>query len=289
MAPPSEAVIILPLASPAPTELDSDDDATDEESRGVGESSASWGVVGGDGARGDFVGGVGVPGSSGPASSQLPGSGPASSQLPGLDDSLPDNLMNGSAAYVLSDSQEETILRSLVPRRVVGAVKDVLAASSQQGPAVATIRSPAVLPSGDGLLAVAGMMRATIAPPGVGSLGRIDWRCPAADADPYNHCCQVINEISSAPFYIGITECPERRLEDHDGTGTCGFQPDMVALVEARTSRDTAALERALLRTYRHYPMCHNVSAGGEGASWGSPHFLYVLRASSPLIRRGRR
>ena len=280
MARPLEAAIILPLASPAPTELDSDDDdddAMDEESRGVGELSASWGVVGGDSARGDFVGGIGV----------LRSSGPASSQVPWLDDF--DNLMNGSASYVLSDSQEEEMRRHHAPPRVVWAAKDRLAASSQQGLAGVTVRSPAVLPPGDGFLAVGAMMRAIVAPPGVGSLARIDWRYPAADADPYDHCCQVINNISSAPFYIGITECPERRLEDHDVVRTCGFQPDMVVLAEARTSRDTAALERALLRTYRHYPLCQNVSSGGEGASWGSPHFLYVLRASSPLIRRGRR
>ena len=75
--------------------------------------------------------------------------------------------------------------------------------------------------------------------------------------------CEVALRRKKSP------ERPERRLEDHDGIGTCGFQPDMVVLAEARTSRDTAALERTLLRTYRHNPLCHNVSAGGEGASWG--------------------
>ena len=76
--------------------------------------------------------------------------------------------------------------------------------------------------------------------------------------------CEVALRRKKSP------ERPERRLEDHDVMRTCGFQPDMVVLAEARTSsRDTAALERTLLRTYRHNPLCHNVSAGGEGASWG--------------------
>ena len=172
MASPSEAAIILPLASPAPTVLDSDDDATDVEILGVWESSASGGVVGGGyGARGDFVGGVGVPGSTGVSGSR------------GLDDSFPDNLMNGSASYILDESQEEAMLRSHAPRRVVWAVKDVL-------PAAQTIRSPAVLPPGDGP-AVAGMMRAAIAPPGVRSLGRVEYRCPGVDGDTYEHSCQI--------------------------------------------------------------------------------------------------
>ena len=44
---------------------------------------------------------------------------------------------------------------------------------------------------------------------------------------PYNHCCQVITEISSAPYYIGITECPERRLAEPCAGPLphCGFLP----------------------------------------------------------------
>ena len=276
MALPSE--VLLPLASPAPTVLDSDNSATDDESQGVGESGSRRR---GAGARGVLAsGGLGVSGS-----------------IINLDDSFPDNFMNGSASDVLDESQEEAIRRSHVRPRVVWGVRDVLPA------APTIIRSPAVLPAGNDGMAVAGIMRATFG--NVEVSRRIDWtRCLGADSstgrgvdiissalfrDPYSHSCQFIDIISSAPFYIGITECPERRLEEHDVAGTCGIDPSMFVLVEARTSRDTAALERLLLSRYRHFPVCHNVSSGGEGASWGSPHYLYVLLSQSPLIRRGRR
>ena len=260
MALPSE--VILPLASPAPTVLDSDN--SDDESQGVGESGSRRG----DGARGVLAsGGLGVSGS-----------------IINLDDSFPDNFMNGSASDVLDESQEEAIRRSHVRPRVVWGVRDVLPA------APTIIRSPAVLPAGNDGMAVAGMMRATFG--NVEVSRRIDWsRClgNVEVSDPYSHSCKFIDMISAAPFYIGITESPERRLEEHDAAGTCGIDPSMVVLVEARTSRDTATLERLLLCRYRHFPVCHNVSSGGEGASFGSPHYLYVLLSQSPLIRRGRR
>ena len=90
---------------------------------------------------------------------------------------------------------------------------------------------------------------------------------------------------SGQAFYVGITERPERRWEQHlDG----GVQWDrMIVMVEAASSSTTAALEVALLAEHGHRLQCSNSSGGGEGRSAGSPHYLYVLEAA--LLRRAPR
>jgi len=92
---------------------------------------------------------------------------------------------------------------------------------------------------------------------------------------------------SGQPFYIGITENPTRRFGEHcDGGGQVWER--MTILVQAVSSRTTASMERELLREFRDRVSCHNNSAGGEGASAGSPHFLYVLQGGHNLFRRSR-
>lgn len=89
------------------------------------------------------------------------------------------------------------------------------------------------------------------------------------------------------PFYIGITESPHRRFREHSEGGGQTWER-MVVLVQAVSSSTTASLERELLREFGDRTLCHNNSAGGEGASAGSPHFLYMLLGGQNPFRRSR-
>ncbi len=125
--------------------------------------------------------------------------------------------------------------------------------------------------------------------PGVeASDGCIDWRFPQCDDDPFSHRCRIINAALDVQVYLGITENPRRRWGEHVVDMTVGPDPLTTVLIEARSSDTTAAFEVELLRRYRHYLRCANRSSGGDGRSACTPHYLYVLHASMPLIRRGR-
>ena len=89
---------------------------------------------------------------------------------------------------------------------------------------------------------------------------------------------------SGVSFYIGITENPERRFEEHLGSGV--NWDEQIILVEARTSATTASLEQELLAYFGKWSRCTNLSRGGECASSGSPHFLYLLLLSHHPLRR---
>jgi len=84
-------------------------------------------------------------------------------------------------------------------------------------------------------------------------------------------------------FYIGITEDPRRRFAEH-----CERMEweRMTILVQAASSSTTGSLERALLEDFGQSYMCLNIGRGGERASGGSPHFLYVLLAREGPLRR---
>jgi hypothetical protein len=86
-------------------------------------------------------------------------------------------------------------------------------------------------------------------------------------------------------FYIGITEHPRRRFDEHC---TSAAWDRMVVLVQASSSRTTAYLERGLIAEFGgRYPFqCLNRGPGGERASAGSPHYLYVLLSQLSLLRR---
>ena len=60
----------------------------------------------------------------------------------------------------------------------------------------------------------------------------------------------------------------------------------MYVIAVAQSSRTTGAWERELIQRFRQPLMCANSGAGGEGASGGSPHFLYCIFRSDALMRR---
>lgn len=106
--------------------------------------------------------------------------------------------------------------------------------------------------------------------------------------DALEHSRAAISQIirRGLPFYIGITEHPQRRWLEHCEQGL-GMWARMDVLVQAPRSSITASLERQLLQIHRAHPYCTNVASGGERASAGSPHYLYVLVGQAPgLIRR---
>ena len=80
---------------------------------------------------------------------------------------------------------------------------------------------------------------------------------------------------SGCAFYIGISEAPQRRFDQHlDKNSTWEEQ---VVLVEAANSSTTASLEIALLALFGQRGNCTNASGGGECRSSGSPHYVYLL------------
>ena len=87
-------------------------------------------------------------------------------------------------------------------------------------------------------------------------------------------------------FYIGITENPSRRFEEHQAVQ--GSWTRMVILCKALSSNDTAYLERGLINQHRDNIRCMNIGRGGECASGGSPHYLYLLIGHNSLLRRSR-
>ena len=110
---------------------------------------------------------------------------------------------------------------------------------------------------------------------------------PGPGKDPMGHACSLVRRVSHMPFYIGITENPVARWGDH----CIGGWDAMYVLFQARSSSDTADLERRLIAKFSSSLMCHNVGLGGERASRGSPHFCYVVYKYStpPLLRRAPR
>ena len=200
-----------------------------------------------------------------------------------IEDSLQDDRMNGSVMPNLTETHEMNLHQALLPPKVVLALSDVLAMPPQP----IRVRSPALLPDGAGAFAVAGALRNIIAPFSNTMSDLIEWSLPHANDNHFDHCCRIINDIQVV-FYIGITENPNNRWAQHNTEQTVGPEPNMVILIEAERSHSTAALEIQLLAQYLPHMRCANRSAGGERASAGSPHYLYVLRAYSPLLRRSR-
>ena len=108
---------------------------------------------------------------------------------------------------------------------------------------------------------------------------------PQGIEEGWLHASRHIRELATRgmAFYIGITEDPDRRWEEH-----CQAAPwdDMEILIEAPSSHVTAELERRLIDRFRPVIGCANVGPGGERRSAGRPHFLYVLVRQSGLLRR---
>jgi hypothetical protein len=73
-------------------------------------------------------------------------------------------------------------------------------------------------------------------------------------------------------FYIGITERPLDRFHSHRCNGYC-----QMALWVFPSSLESASLEKALIERFKGNLHMQNVGSGGERASCGKPHFLYVV------------
>lgn len=108
---------------------------------------------------------------------------------------------------------------------------------------------------------------------------------PPDEAAWTGHCVRNLTWISkNRYFYIGITDNPADRWARHVCSGFGWSTMDVMVI--ASSSRLTAALERALIHRFRSPLRCANVGGGGECASYGSPHFLYVVYRSDSLMRR---
>ena len=101
-----------------------------------------------------------------------------------------------------------------------------------------------------------------------------------------DHASEKIHAVcqSGRTWYLGITENPGRRFDEHVASNASWSK--MSILVAADSSRDTACLEQRLLATYGQRISCLNSSGGGERASAGSPHYLYMLVGENCLLRR---
>ena len=111
----------------------------------------------------------------------------------------------------------------------------------------------------------------------------IVWKMPQRVEDPFTHCMSLLGRLvrNDCCYYVGITESPIRRWEAHARKYTT-----MYLVYVAETSRTTAALEMAVLNKVAFGSLkCENDSRGGEAASSGSPHYLYVAARESGLMR----
>ena len=89
----------------------------------------------------------------------------------------------------------------------------------------------------------------------------------------YNKC--RLSFISRAvdlrrEFYIGITERPRERFEEHFSRFS------QMALWIFEDSRCSAAAEKSLIQHFRDCSLMLNVGGGGERRSAAKPHFLYI-------------
>ena len=112
------------------------------------------------------------------------------------------------------------------------------------------------------------------------------FRFPAAEpqtsSECVDHCLGVLRSCCpTGSYYWGITENPMRRWVE----GHCQTYDTMRVVVVCRTSRETGLIERQLISQSRAGYRCNNVGAGGERASAGSPHFVYLCSREDGLIR----
>ena len=133
------------------------------------------------------------------------------------------------------------------------------------------------------------------------TVGRVSVSLPPAGADAYQHCRDLISRSNRA-FYIGITEDPMTRWRGNgDVVGHCNLYEKLIVCFESHSSASTAALERRLIGHFTANERdrgifsclfgnirCLNNGSGGERASAGSPHYLYVAFRANQLIRRSR-
>ena len=95
---------------------------------------------------------------------------------------------------------------------------------------------------------------------------------------------------------MGITEDPVARwLGSPEWPGHQHRFQSLIVCYEAKSSADTAALERRLIGYYQGRGggildfgnlRCLNIGGGGERPSVCSPHYLYIAFRENELLRR---
>ena len=107
--------------------------------------------------------------------------------------------------------------------------------------------------------------------------------CPPDDeVDWLDHCRAIVRRVSDGTFYIGIANDPPKRFQQH----ACNGFDRMTVLAAVESSSVSGRLERGLLSEYLGKNTCMNTGAGGESASPGSPHFVYVVWREDGMMRR---
>ena len=109
----------------------------------------------------------------------------------------------------------------------------------------------------------------------------IFWRIPEKHASVIEHCLALISRLDVC-YYIGITEQLCLRWDCHAQNGYVA----MYVVWVSTTSRETARLEQDLLFRVGQSSRCENASKGGERASQGSPHYVYIVVKPNNLMRR---
>ena len=87
-----------------------------------------------------------------------------------------------------------------------------------------------------------------------------------------SHIKSLLQTAHLKQFYIGITEAPCARYDEHRASGY-----RVMAVWVLEDSRQSGGIEDDLILAWRSCPLCNNVGRGRLGASKARPHFLYVV------------
>lgn len=97
------------------------------------------------------------------------------------------------------------------------------------------------------------------------------------------HCVTIVAALSvqGARFKVGISTDPGHRWFNASyGYGTEGKYARMLLIAIVKTMEAATYIEAALIREFRHHPLCDNEAPGGEGAMLDvSPGFVYVVHS----------
>ena len=81
-------------------------------------------------------------------------------------------------------------------------------------------------------------------------------------------------------FYIGISERPVERFQEHQSSGYT--QMHVMLFPDSKASGN---MEKRLISTWQKHPRCMNAGPGGLRASEGKPHFCYIVCRVPGLTR----